>query len=84
MQAKKGICYDYSSTLAGILRSNNIPTKVVMGFAPEIDTLHAWNEILVDGKWVVVDTTYDSAYANAGQEYTMKKDGSLFQPNKVY
>jgi len=82
--AKKGICYDYSSVTAGVLRAAGVPTKVVVGYAPEVDSLHAWNEIYLDGKWIVADLTYDAAYAQAGQKYSMAKDAKLFKPTKIY
>lgn len=81
---KKGICYDYASLMAGALRSQSVPTKLVMGYAPEISTYHAWNEIYIDEKWVVVDTTYDSTAKSAGVKYTMAKDASKFKVVKVY
>lgn len=81
---KKGICYDYSAMMSSVLRSQGVPIKLVMGYAPEIDGYHAWNEILFDGKWIVVDTTYDSAYAHAGQNYSMVKDSKKFKVTRVY
>ena len=82
--ARKGICYDYSAITAAVLRANGIPTKVVWGYAPEVGTLHSWNEIFIDGKWVVADFTVDAAYAEAGYQTTMAKDGKLFTPTKIY
>ncbi|MDR3239369.1 MAG: transglutaminase-like domain-containing protein [Clostridiales bacterium] len=83
-QKKKGICYDYSALLAGSLRSQGIPVKLVMGYAPDIEEYHAWNEIWIDGKWVVVDTTYDSQLAKANVTYTFAKDASKRKVVKVY
>ena len=57
----KGICYDYSSLLAAMLRSINIPTKLVKGYADYNPTVyHAWNEVFLGGQWFVIDVTYDS------------------------
>ena len=83
-KSKKAICYDYSAIMSSVLRHKSIPTKLVMGYAPEVEGYHAWNEIYIDGSWVVVDTTYDSVYAHAGLKYSMKKDGSKFKVVKVY
>lgn len=58
---KKGICYDYSVTFAGMLRSIGIPTKLVKGYNKlDLNTYHAWNEVLVNNEWKTVDTTVDS------------------------
>lgn len=33
----KGICYDYASLYAAMLRSINVPTKLVMGYKVDIE-----------------------------------------------
>jgi hypothetical protein len=82
---KKGICYDYSAMLAGALRSQGIPVKLVMGYAPDVAEYHAWNEIMMaDGKWVVVDTTADSAYDKGKAQYSFAKDPSKYKISNVY
>jgi len=59
---KTGICYDFSSLFAAMLRSQGIPAKLVKGYAPKYaNGYHAWNEVY-DAKiqqWVVIDSTYD-------------------------
>lgn len=56
----EGICYDYAVLFGSMLRSLDIPAKVVEGEKNDIDVLHAWNEVLIDGQWVIIDTTYDA------------------------
>lgn len=46
MQKRTGICYDYASLMAAMLRSQSIPTRLVIGYAG--DTKHAWNEIYTE------------------------------------
>lgn len=57
---KKGICYDYSSLLAAILRSHGVPTKLVKGYSENVDGYHAWNEVFINNKWYIIDTTVDA------------------------
>lgn len=57
---EKGICYDYASLLASMLRSIDIPTKVVKGYREGISEYHAWNEVYVEGEWIILDPTLDS------------------------
>jgi transglutaminase/protease-like cytokinesis protein 3 len=82
--SRKAICYDYTVMLARLLWFSGVPTKLIMGYAPEIKEYHAWNEILMDGKWVTVDTTYDSQYDKAGASYTFEKDAAARTVVKVY
>ncbi len=74
LQTKKAICNGYANLTAGLLRAMQIPAKVVNGIAnPEgltqeqitlpvgIEGLnHAWNEVLVDGRWITLDSTWDA------------------------
>lgn len=44
-----------------MLRSQNIPAKLIKGYTPNAHGYHAWNEVY-DEKledWVIIDTTYD-------------------------
>ena len=46
-----GICFDYASLMAAMLRSQKIPTKVAVGYAG--NTYHAWISIYIDGSgWI--------------------------------
>ncbi len=57
-----GICYDYASLFAAMLRSIGIPAKLVKGYsAQDPDVYHAWNEVYIGGQWIVVDTTLDAS-----------------------
>jgi transglutaminase-like putative cysteine protease len=54
----KGICFDYSALTACMLRSQGVPTQLVIGYAD--DSYHAWNNVLIDGQWLRVDTTAEA------------------------
>ncbi|MFO7886987.1 MAG: S-layer homology domain-containing protein [Eubacteriales bacterium] len=78
----KGICYDYSSLFAAMKRSEKIPIKLVKGYSTHVDGYHAWNEVLINGEWIVVDTTSDAAYNKANVNYNFSKNKSNY--TKVY
>lgn len=61
----KGICFDYAAMMACMLRSQGIPTKVVIGnfTAPGNAQYHAWNNVYIDGKWELMDATLGGEYA---------------------
>lgn len=81
---KKGICYDYSSLFAAILRQHHIPTRLQMGYTKAIPEYHAWNEVLLDGKWYKIDTTYDAQAKAAKASFTMQKSDDIFSVVKQY
>lgn len=66
----KGICFDYAALTACMLRSQGVPTQLVIGYADRI--YHAWNRVLVDGEWLHVDTTADANHMNVKQ-YTQER-----------
>jgi transglutaminase-like putative cysteine protease len=69
---RKGVCFDYAALMACMLRVQAIPAKMVIGYADKM--YHAWNEVLVDGKW----KTYDTTFAALGVKAT------LYEPEKYY
>jgi len=58
----KGICYDFSALLAAMLRSHDVPTRLIVGYVSSIGTLHAWNQVYLNGKWVWYDAVMDGSY----------------------
>lgn len=72
---KKGICFDYAAVMAAMLRSQGVPTKLVVGYSK--DVYHAWINvytpesgwvdavIFFDGKsWKLMDPTFASSGKN--------------------
>ena len=76
LATKKGICFDYASLMTGMLRSQNVACKLVIGYANT--EYHAWINVWtpdkgwVDGviffdgtKWQLLDPTYASTTNNS-------------------
>ena len=85
LEAKTGICFDYASLMTGMLRSQGIPCKLMVGFAGTV--YHAWisvwteeagwvdNIIYFDGTtWHRMDPTFASS--GNGSESIMKYIGN--------
>lgn len=66
-----GICFDYASVMATMLRTQNIPTRLEVGYMG--DVYHAWISIYISGKgwvngiiefngndWMLMDPTFAS------------------------
>lgn len=59
LKSSKGICFDYSSVMAAMLRSQSIPTKLVMGYSSNISAFHAWNEVYTEETgWIALNGMY--------------------------
>lgn len=55
LESGKGICFDYASLAAAMLRSQGIPTKMVFGYVQPDDLYHAWNMFYTEESgWVAV------------------------------
>lgn len=55
LKTGKGICFDYASLAAAMLRSEGIPCKLITGYVGE-ETYHAWNSFYVESEgWITVE-----------------------------
>jgi len=82
--AGKGICYDAAALYAAMLRSVGVPVKLVKGYAPNIKSYHAWNEVYLPGSgWQTMDVTTDAAHVQAGRAVSRFKKGSQYKPQEV-
>jgi len=95
LDRKKGICFDYASLMTAMLRSQDIPTKLVVGFTGEVK--HAWinvyseesgwidNVIFFDGyEWTMMDPTLASSSTNAASLRAFIGDGSNYVTTHLY
>ncbi len=55
LSSGKGICFDYASLAAAMLRSQGIPTKIIFGYVAPDNLYHAWNMFYTEESgWVTV------------------------------
>jgi predicted transcriptional regulator len=83
IRVRKGDCSEHSLLFAALARSCGIPTRQIGGLIYMGDEMrafawHAWDEVVLDGKWVPVDATWNETEINAthirvgaGKEATM-------------
>lgn len=81
LETKKGICFDYAALMCGMLRSQNIPCKLVVGYVG--NTYHAWISVYVKKQdesiggmtyydkpnWLHMDPTYATNKSKEVIEY---------------
>ncbi len=84
---EKGICFDYAAVMTAMLRSQEVPCKLVVGYAGEI--YHAWisvwteengwvdGVIFFDGQvWKRMDPTFASSSSRSEQIMNFIENGS--------
>lgn len=84
MTSKGGICYDFAAIYAGMLRSVGISTKLIMGTSKNVKGYHAWNEVFINGEWLIVDTSYDSQATQVKAKVNMYKLSKDYIKDKQY
>lgn len=91
----KGICFDYAALMVSMLRSQDIPAKLVVGYTGS--AYHAWVNVYIDGvgwidnyiyfdgtNWSLADPTFAST---GGQSDAIKQyigDGANYQQKYCY
>lgn len=93
LRTGRGICFDYASLVAGMLRSQGIPAKMVFGDVSPDDIYHAWNMFYTEetgwvtvkyevkaGSWNRLDLTFSANGADA----SFIGDGSNYLDEKYY
>jgi len=95
LKEKKGICFDYAAVMTAMLRSQGIPTKLVVGYSK--NAYHAWISVYIndsgwidgiiyfDGKtWKLMDPTYASSGKSSKAILKYIGDGSNYKAKYLY
>lgn len=93
--SKKGICFDYAALMTGMLRSQSIPCKLVVGYAGEV--YHAWISVYtekdgwIDGvvyfdgaTWKRMDPTFASSGKQSDEIMNYIGDGTNYREKYLY
>ncbi|MBR4234825.1 MAG: transglutaminase family protein [Clostridia bacterium] len=68
---KKGVCQDLAAITVGMLRSQGIPAKLMIGYADK--SYHAWVSAIVDGKEEFFDPTAAIGALGKVKKYTVER-----------
>ncbi len=95
LAAKKGICFDYAAVMTAMLRSQNIPCKLVVGYAGTV--YHAWIDVYVEGTgwiagaiqfdgkdWTLMDPTFVSSGKRSASILTYVTTDSNYSQKYAY
>lgn len=96
LRSGKGICFDYAALMTAMLRSQNIPTRLEIGYASG-GIYHAWLSvhlkeqgwvnglIYFDGKsWKLMDPTFASSTKNSDRIQQFIGNGENYSTKFVY
>lgn len=90
-----GICFDYAALMAAMLRSQDIPTKLVIGYTGNL--YHAWVSVHIEGEgwiddiirfdgqsWSYMDPTFMSTGGGSESARQYVGNGSNYQEKYSY
>lgn len=81
---KKGTNEELSYLYAALLRASGIPSKIVKG--TNDDDEHVWNEIQINGKWIIADVTLGNSSTNnkaVSNDEDINNNSDIANDNKV-
>ena len=92
---KKGICFDYAALMTAMLRSQDIPTKLVVGYTGNL--YHAWINVYLEGQgwvdniiyfdgnsWKLMDPTFASSSGQSQEIMEYIGNGSNYRAKYSY
>jgi len=83
LEEREAICYGFAVITGIMLRSVDVPTKLIKGYTSYSDQYHAWNEVLINNEWIIIDTSSDSISVQFNRPKIIKTDKQYF-PNREY
>lgn len=95
LETGKGICFDYAAVMTAMLRSQGIPTKLVVGYTG--DAYHSWinayseetgwvdSVVYFDGtSWMLMDPTYASTGGQTDEVLEYIGNGENYTAKYLY
>jgi len=95
LASKKGICFDYAAVMSAMLRSQDIPCKLVIGYAGTV--YHAWINVYLEDKgwvekaiyfdgehWTLMDPTFASSANSSAEIMKYISNGSNYTQKYAY
>lgn len=82
LSEKKGICFDYAAMLAGMLRSQGIPCKLIVGYAGSV--YHSWINVYTEESGWINSAIYFDGYSWKLMDPTFASSGNQSAPIMKY
>jgi hypothetical protein len=84
-RTKKGVCAGYANLMVVLGHAAKLDVAYVTGTVRDKDgglagSSHAWNAARVDGKWLLIDATWDAGFLNDNGDYEANYRTDYFGP----
>lgn len=93
LQQEKGVCQDFAYLTVALLRAAGLEARLVEGRARGYSAaggneweLHAWVEVRVADRWLIMDPTWDAGHLTASGQFVRSPSHTYFdaQPELFY
>ena len=86
LRSKKAICQGYSQLFAALCEKAQIPCEIISGYAKKTSAEkpalseqdHAWNAVLIDDQWQLLDLTWASGIARQPAAFPLNQPDDYF------
>lgn len=95
LASRRGICFDYAAVMTAMLRSQDIPAKLVVGYTGSV--YHAWVNVYIENigwvdsfiyfdgvNWSLMDPTFASSGGNSSEVQQYIGNSSNYQAKYSY
>ena len=86
LKNKKGICFDYAALMAAMLRPQNVPTRIIIGYIDNnASKSHAWNEVYIKGiGWIAVGIESKGGWKRLDSTFGVGSNSAYLENDKNY
>lgn len=92
LDRRKAICWGYATLLKAMCEQVEIPISIITGYvrldlkeAPFLKyPNHAWNAVQLNGKWHLVDATWDSQHIKIPSAFYQRFKTTYYLPNPAH
>lgn len=84
---RKAVCQGYSELFHLVCNQMGIKSEIISGYSKGYgyqpgkrfaQTDHAWNAVLIDQKWILIDATWGSGYVDENDQYVKSSNMAFF------
>ncbi|MBU7007190.1 transglutaminase domain-containing protein [Phosphitispora fastidiosa] len=84
LRTREGVCQDFSFLTIALARAAGLEARFIGGKTVEKGRInpngHGWTEVKADGRWLVMDTTWDAGYIE-GDRFVRDFSEKYFDPD---
>ncbi|MCX6678067.1 MAG: hypothetical protein NTU95_09005 [Methanothrix sp.] len=88
LKSRKSVCYGYSDLFLSMAREAGLQAEMIRGYGKGYGYMpgtnfsgpsnHAWNGVMINGSWYLMDSTWGAGYVSGDGRYVRRFDDHYF------